>query len=122
MSRDQMAALVNGLGNLLGVLASAAPEDKGQVYRQLGLQLTYDPARRVMTVESHLGPDGSGALPRGARPSGGPTSGAPATEPVGESQCRRADLQLCSTPPRNGKWLVRALPGGLTVFRSATGC
>jgi site-specific DNA recombinase len=91
MTRDQLAALVSGLGDLLDVLATAAPEDKAEVYRRLGLQLTYDPARRVVTVESHLGPDGSGALPRGARPSGGPTSGAPDAEPVGESQCRRGD-------------------------------
>ena len=87
-SRDQLAALVNGLGNLLDVLASAAPEDKADVYRKLGPQLIYDPARRVVTVESHLGPGGSDALPRGARPSGGPTSDAPSAEPVGESQCR----------------------------------
>ena len=107
MSRDQLAALVNGLGHLLGVLATAAPEDKAEVYRRLGLQLTYDPARRVVTVESHLGPDGSGALPRGARPSSGPTSGAPAAEPVGESQCRRGDLNphdLAVTSPSS--WRV----------------
>ena len=97
MSRDQLAALVNGLGNLLDVLATAAPEDKAEVYRRLGLRLTYDPARRVVIVESRLGPDGSGALPRGARPSGGPTSGAPAADRVGESQCRRGDLSTYDT-------------------------
>jgi len=91
MSRDQLAALVKGLGNLLDALASAAPEDNAEVYRRLGLRLTYDPTRPVVTVESHLGPDGSGALPRGARPSGGPTSGTPTAEPVDESWCRRAD-------------------------------
>jgi site-specific DNA recombinase len=95
MSRDQLAALVNSLGDLLDVLASAAPEDKAEVYRRLGLQLTYDPTRRVVTVESHLGPVGGGALPQGPRPSGGPTGStieAPGTEAVGESQCRRGDL------------------------------
>jgi len=71
MSRDQLAALMNGLDNLLDVLASAAPEGKAEVYRRLGLQLAYDPTRRVVTVESHLGPDGSGALSRSARPSDG---------------------------------------------------
>jgi len=92
MSRDQLAALVNGLGDLLDVLASAAPEDKAEVYRRLGLRLTYDPGRRVVTVESHLGPDGNSPPPRGPRPSGGPTSGASSAEPVGENQCRRGDL------------------------------
>jgi site-specific DNA recombinase len=52
LSREQLAALVNGLGNLLDVLADAAPEDKAEVYRQLGLRLTHDPARRVVIAES----------------------------------------------------------------------
>ncbi|MGH9091130.1 MAG: hypothetical protein ACRDZR_07115 [Acidimicrobiales bacterium] len=122
MSRDQLAALVNGLGDLLGVLATAAPEDKAEVYRKLGLQLTYDPARRVVTVESHLGPDGDDRLTGGRRPGSGPTAGAacaPGAEPVGKSKCRRTDLQLCSTPGRGGKSLVRPSSGGLTVLRSA---
>ena len=95
MSRGQLAALVNGLGNLRGVLATAAPEDKAEVYRKLGLQLTYDPGRRVVTVESHLGPDGGEPLTRGPRPRGGPTARSievSGEEPVGESQCRRRDL------------------------------
>jgi hypothetical protein len=51
-SHDQLAALVNGLGNLFDVLANAAPEDKAEVYARLGLRLTYDPARRVVIAES----------------------------------------------------------------------
>jgi len=117
MPRDRLAALVNGLGNLLDVLASAAPQDKAEVYRKLGLQLTYDPARRVVTVESHLGPGGSGALPRGARPSGGPTSGAASADPVGESQCRRTELRLYPNNPDEhvlvGCGLNRLSEGGL---------
>ena len=102
MSRDQLAALVNGLGNLLGVLASAAPEDKAEVYRRLGLRLTYDPGRRVVTVESHLGPDGGRELSGGRRPGGGSGPGASSADPVGESQCRRGDLNphvLADTSP-----------------------
>ncbi|MGH8981319.1 MAG: hypothetical protein ACRDWE_09915 [Acidimicrobiales bacterium] len=30
MSRDQLAALVNGLGDLLAVLATTVPEDKAE--------------------------------------------------------------------------------------------
>jgi site-specific DNA recombinase len=52
LSRNQLAALVNGLGNLLDVLAKAAREDKAEEYRQLGLRLTYDPARRVVVARS----------------------------------------------------------------------
>jgi site-specific DNA recombinase len=50
--RDQLAALINGLGNLLDFLAKAAPEDKAEVYAKLGLRLTYDPSRRVVIAES----------------------------------------------------------------------
>src|SRR5262245_31916502 len=63
LTRDQIAALVKGLGDLLGVLATAAPEDKAEVYARLGLRLAYDPARRMVEVESHL--DGDGGGPKG---------------------------------------------------------
>jgi len=52
MSRDQLAALMNGLGNLLDVLANAAPEDKAEVYARLRLRLRYDPTRRLVITES----------------------------------------------------------------------
>ena len=52
MSRDQLAALINGLGNLLDVLASADPRDKAEVYTRLGIRLSYDPSRRVVIAES----------------------------------------------------------------------
>jgi site-specific DNA recombinase len=65
MSRDHLAALINGLGNLLDVLANAAPEDKAAVYEKLGLRLTYDPVRRVVVAES---------------------------DPWAKSRCRRGDL------------------------------
>ena len=113
MSRDQLAALVNGLGNLLGVLASAAPEDKAEVYRRLGLRLTYDPGRRVVTVESHLGPDGSRELSGGRRPGGGSGPGASSADPVGESQYRRGDTHPRSTHCCRGKPLVGALQAGI---------
>jgi site-specific DNA recombinase len=43
MPRDQLAALMNGLGNLLDVLASSTLEDKAEVYRRLKLRLIYEP-------------------------------------------------------------------------------
>lgn len=42
LARDQLAGLVNGLADLLDVLAKAVPEDKAEVYARLGLRLTYD--------------------------------------------------------------------------------
>jgi len=50
MSRDQRAALVNRLGNLLDMLASAAPEDKAKICQELGVQVAYDPAKRLVSV------------------------------------------------------------------------
>jgi len=77
---------------------SAAPEDKAEVYRRLGLRLTYDPTRRVVTVESHLGPDGGRELSGGRRPGGGSGPGASSAGPVGESQCRRGNTRANPTP------------------------
>ena len=85
------------LGNLLDVLASAAPEDKAEVYRRLGLQLTYDPARRVVIAESDPWAKVSVGEPISPkRPPG------TAVDPVGESKCRRGDLNphaLAGTSP-----------------------
>jgi site-specific DNA recombinase len=90
-------ATVNGLSNLLDVLADAAPEDKAEVYRQLGLRLTYDPARRVVIAESDPWAKVRVGEPIGPRR---PPTGAAAA--VGKSQCRRGDLNphaLTGTSP-----------------------
>jgi hypothetical protein len=47
MSPDEIAALVEQLVDMLSVLAQADPADKAEVYRQLGLKLTWDLHRRV---------------------------------------------------------------------------
>ena len=102
LSRDQLAALVNGLGNLLDVLAHAAPQDKAEVYRQLGLRLTYDPARRVVIAESDPWAEVSVGEPIDPKRSPGA-----AADPVGKSQCRRGDLNphaLAGTSPSS--WRV----------------
>lgn len=67
LSRDQLAALVNGLGNLLGVLATAAPENKTEVYGRLGPRLTYDPSLlRAVIAESD--PWEKAGVPRSGSP------------------------------------------------------
>jgi hypothetical protein len=43
LTRDQIAALVATVGDALAVLRDADPADKAEVYRQLGLRLTYHP-------------------------------------------------------------------------------
>lgn len=43
MSKEEIRSLVEALGNIRAVLTDAEPEDKAEVYRQLGLHLTYQP-------------------------------------------------------------------------------
>lgn len=43
MSRSQIADLVRALGDIVAVLRDVDPDDKAEVYRQLGLRLTYQP-------------------------------------------------------------------------------
>jgi site-specific DNA recombinase len=49
------------------VLVDADPADKAEVYRQLGLRLTYQPGKRAVRVETCLDPHswGYGSCPRG---------------------------------------------------------
>ena len=41
MTADEIAALVEQLGDIMAVLSRADPADKAEVYRQLGLKLTW---------------------------------------------------------------------------------
>ena len=67
LSKDEIRALVEVLGNLSAVLANADPEDKAEVYRQLGAKLTYEPADRLVRAEAGIRtqPWGYGLCPRG---------------------------------------------------------
>jgi len=56
MSRKEIGALVNALGGLLSVLQEADAADKAEVYRQLGLRLTYDHENRTVLAESRPAP------------------------------------------------------------------
>jgi hypothetical protein len=58
LTRSQIAPLVHGLGDLLDVLRDADPADKAEVYRQLGVRLTYHPGEARVTVEAQ--PTGPG--------------------------------------------------------------
>jgi hypothetical protein len=67
MSKEEIRSLVEALGNIRTVLTDAEPVDKAEVYRQLGLPLTYQPAQRLVRAETHLDPHswGYGLCPRG---------------------------------------------------------
>ena len=51
LTSKQVKALVKALRDIVGVLADAEPDDKAELYEQLGISLAYDPDGTV-TVES----------------------------------------------------------------------
>ncbi|GID97671.1 hypothetical protein Adi01nite_70830 [Amorphoplanes digitatis] len=50
-NEDQIAAIVDGLGSLLGVLREADPRDKAELYSRIGLRLTYKPGLKTLKAE-----------------------------------------------------------------------
>jgi len=48
MTRDEIAAIVTVLGDLMQVIRDADPADKADLYTQLGLTMTYRPQRRLV--------------------------------------------------------------------------
>jgi hypothetical protein len=49
LTKNQVRALVAGLRDIVGTLADADPDDKAELYRELGVNLTYSPGGRVMS-------------------------------------------------------------------------
>ncbi|RDI60505.1 hypothetical protein [Nocardia pseudobrasiliensis] len=56
MSREEIRLLVDSFGGLLSILRSADPADKLEIYRQLGLKLTYNHETRVVAAETTPNP------------------------------------------------------------------
>jgi hypothetical protein len=54
LTRDQISAFVHQAGELTTALADADPTDRAEVYRQLGLRLTYHPDQRKVRVRHSL--------------------------------------------------------------------
>ena len=52
MTKDEIRALVDTLGGLLKILDKADPRDKLEVYRRLGLRLTYDHEKGSILAET----------------------------------------------------------------------
>ncbi|WP_301184582.1 recombinase family protein [Streptomyces niphimycinicus] len=55
MSRDEIARLVRSISDLAAVIQQAEAEDKAEIYRLLGLRLTYAPAQATVRAEISLG-------------------------------------------------------------------
>ncbi len=62
MTPAEITTLFGALGNIVTALRDADPADKAEVYRQLGLRLTYHPEARTVHAETdlsaHRGPMG----------------------------------------------------------------
>ncbi|WP_200215644.1 hypothetical protein [Micromonospora coerulea] len=59
MSRAEITSLVTALGDIAAALRNADPADKSEVYRQLGLRLTYQAetqtVRAALDLSAHRG-------------------------------------------------------------------
>jgi site-specific DNA recombinase len=53
---EQITAIIEDLGDLIDALRQAEPEHKLEVYRNLGLRLTYDPEAKTVRAQIDLGP------------------------------------------------------------------
>ncbi len=47
LTTEEIRHIVEALGNIVDVLRDAEPSDKGQIYRELGLRLTFEPTAQV---------------------------------------------------------------------------
>ncbi|MFE9650887.1 hypothetical protein ACFYO0_43750 [Streptomyces sp. NPDC006365] len=48
--------MITSLGNIRDALADADPQDKADVYQNLGLRLTYEPGKQLVRAEAQLDP------------------------------------------------------------------
>ena len=56
LTEEEVVAIVEQLGDMITVLRDAAPEHKLDVYRNLGLRLTYEPDTRTVRADIDLAP------------------------------------------------------------------
>jgi DNA invertase Pin-like site-specific DNA recombinase len=60
LTRDQITSIVQQVGELTTVLAEADPTNRAEVYRQLGLRLTYHPEQQKVRVQAQPDADSYG--------------------------------------------------------------
>ena len=76
MTKEQIAATIDAINDLMRALRNAATEDKAEFYAGLNLQLTYHPEERIVTTRAEVGQTCTkGSCPRGdLNPHGGAAS------------------------------------------------
>jgi hypothetical protein len=57
MTAEEIGTLVEAIAGMATILRQADPTDKAEVYRQLGIKLTYKPGLRLIQAEAS--PNGS---------------------------------------------------------------
>jgi hypothetical protein len=66
MTKEQIAATVTTIRDLVRTLRTAATEDKAEIYAGLNLQLTYQPQERIVNTRAEVGQTCTkGSCPRG---------------------------------------------------------
>ncbi|MFI6326496.1 recombinase family protein [Nonomuraea sp. NPDC050556] len=65
LTEEEIAAMATRLGDLRRLLRSADPQDKADVYEQLGLRMTYDPGRKTVIARAQLRRSCTKLCPRG---------------------------------------------------------
>jgi hypothetical protein len=55
LTPTQISELVSGITDAIALLRRANPADKAEVYRQLGLRLTYQPETQTVDVQAQIG-------------------------------------------------------------------
>jgi hypothetical protein len=60
MTQEEITTLVQQLGDIITALADADPIDHAEVYRQLGLRLTYYPEQQKVRVQAQPVADSHG--------------------------------------------------------------
>jgi hypothetical protein len=68
MTEQEIRSVVDKLAKIAHVLADADPNDKSEIFRQLGLKLTYHPGRRIVEASITPAPHGFFESVRGPKP------------------------------------------------------
>jgi hypothetical protein len=55
MTKEQIAATISAISDLMQALRYASTEDKAEIYAGLNLQLTYNPGERTVNVSAGIG-------------------------------------------------------------------
>ena len=58
MTEEEIKSVVDKLTDVIQVLSTANADDKSEIFRQLGLKLTYHPERRIVEAKIEPTPHG----------------------------------------------------------------